>query len=226
MEINYPVSLTNFKYCEGVFFSNIPTWKIVQDDTLHRIEFKANDIFNSDLIMVLSALITACIFLISIGYFYSGNNDNIDTFLIVGGSILAILFCIILPVGYSLVIYNTTNFFGRSRFCYNTSTKSLYFGKDDVLYERNSYNQIILGVTIGYNVCDKWDYEIMPALYQFYILVCDNNNLWHRHLIATDMVRSTIDSAIKTILKIEHFSVIRKAMTFEECLSLSRSSDQ
>ena len=89
---------------------------------------------------------------------------------------------------------------GNPRFFYHRKTGELYFARENATYDRSCCKQIIVTYLSGHTLFDDRQYMDIPVpgrtfqvpSHQMAVLIQDETDQWHRHIVADDNCNPTI----------------------------------
>jgi hypothetical protein len=115
------------------------------------------------------------------------------------------------------------------RFRYTKSTGELFFPHENVRYSRSDYNELLFGITNGYDTVKMLEEMKKDAaerteitqrfdpVTQSYFLVRQKNGTWNRHPLAYDRHSNSIHRIATKIKRALQCSTVKRNMSMQEC---------
>jgi len=126
----------------------------------------------------------------------------------------------------------------KFRLRYNKSNGELFFPRENARYAKGDYDQLIFGMTDGYNtvkMLEEMEQEYrerhaqkgqkVGRITQSYFLVRRTNGTWVRHLLTYDQYSKSLHRAATQIQKVIQCRSVRRNMSMQECYILQYKPD-
>jgi len=196
-------------------------WRIYVDDMTGCVEIKRTPLLH--IYWVIVGMVAAGIFG-GAGYYVSLKfGDAFSTIFMICFPLAMLVF---MPaVGALGVWVDSTYWNGPLRFRYEPQNGELFFAKEKITYRPEDYSKLVLGCVEGADI-NKDEYN--PTV-QFFILVLDKNENWHRYTLSDDNVswswgHKRFTQVVERLQPLLEFEVFVKEYSKDECFAQQNSN--
>jgi hypothetical protein len=225
--MNLPNELTEF-IPENVILGPVRSWEPKVDEFGDNIEIH-NAVLSSPMKTGIAIMVIAMMLFFScfVGIFAVFGGAPWWILLLVGG-VASIPCCIGAGGAVASWLYeasaNASLWKGTIRWRYDKTSGELFFAREHVHYSRDDYDDLILGMTDGYDTIKMAKEETIVHITQSYFLVHRKDGAWIRHMIGYDQCLRSTRRAVEKIQKAMQCWTVKRTMSLQECYTTQRKT--
>ena len=225
--MNAPAELTEF-IPENIHHGLFRTWELKTGEYGEWVEIR-NSVFSRKVIAGFIALVVWIALVLGIiitVFLRSGFHDTLPKPVIIAFACLSACTATgIIIAGFVYMAYSASSLWkGGLRFRYDQSSGEIFFPRENARYARNEYDELILGMTDGYNTVKFLEERTStdkqqepPLIKETYFLVRRKDGTWVRHLVGYDGCSKAVARAVEKIQAALTCQIVTRTMTLQEC---------